>query len=46
MYWIFSSNLRVAKTFEVVVTGLPEVAALAFEEFGGLAFDDPEGGGE
>ena len=31
---------------EVVVAGLPEVIAGAFEEFGGLAFDDSEGGGE
>jgi hypothetical protein len=31
---------------EVVVAGLPEVVAFAFEEFGGLAFDDSEGGGE
>jgi hypothetical protein len=25
---------------------LPEVVALALEEFGGLAFDDSDGGGE
>jgi hypothetical protein len=31
---------------EVVIAGLPEVVAGAFEEFGGLAFDDSEGGGE
>jgi hypothetical protein len=31
---------------EVVVAGLPEVVAGAFEEFGGFAFDDSEGGGE
>ena len=31
---------------EVVVAGLPEVVAFALEEFGGLAFDDSEGGGE
>jgi len=31
---------------EVVVAGLPEVAVRSFEEFGGLAFDDSEGGGE
>jgi hypothetical protein len=31
---------------EVVVAGLPEVAVRSSEEFGGLAFDDSEGGGE
>ena len=31
---------------EVVVAGLPEVGALALEKFGGLAFDDSDGGGE
>jgi hypothetical protein len=31
---------------EVVVARLPEVAVGSFEEFGGLAFDDSEGGGE
>jgi len=31
---------------EVVVTGLPELFAGAFEEFGGFAFDDSEEGGE
>jgi hypothetical protein len=31
---------------EVVVPRLPEVIALALEEFGGLAFDDSDGGGE
>ena len=31
---------------EVVVARLPEVAVRSFEEFGGLAFDDSEGGGE
>ena len=31
---------------EVVVAGLPEVVAGAFEKFGGLALDDSEGGGE
>ena len=31
---------------EVVVTGLPELFAAAFEEFGGFAFDDSEEGGE
>ena len=31
---------------EVVVAGLPEVVAGAFDEFGGLAFYDSEGGGE
>jgi hypothetical protein len=31
---------------EVVVAGLPEVFSGAFEEFGGLAFDDSEGGRE
>jgi hypothetical protein len=29
---------------EVVVAGLPEVGALALEEFGGLALDDSDGG--
>ena len=31
---------------EVVIASLPEVVAGAFEEFGGLAFDDSDGGGE
>jgi hypothetical protein len=31
---------------EVVIAGLPEVVAVAFEEFGGLSFDDSDGGGE
>ena len=31
---------------EVVVAGLPEVGARAFEEFGGFSLDDSEGGGE
>jgi hypothetical protein len=31
---------------EVVVARLPEVIAIVFEELGGLAFDDSEGGGE
>jgi hypothetical protein len=31
---------------EVVVAGLPEVASFALEKFGGLAFDDSDGGGQ
>ena len=31
---------------EVVVAGLPEVVVFALEKFGGLAFDDSNGGGE
>jgi hypothetical protein len=31
---------------EVVIARLPELAASAFEEFGGFAFDDSKGGGE
>jgi hypothetical protein len=31
---------------EVVVAGLPEVVAFPFEKFGGLAFDDSDGGRE
>src|SRR5258705_12654650 len=45
MYWIFSLNFRVVKTL-IVVARLPEVAARSFEEFGGFAFDDSEGGRE
>jgi hypothetical protein len=31
---------------EVVVAGLPEVVAGAFEEFGGFSFENSDGGGE
>jgi hypothetical protein len=31
---------------EIVVAGLPEVVAFAFEEFGGFPLEDPDGGGE
>ena len=42
----FLFELACGEDVEVVVAGLPEVGALALEEFGGLAFDDSEGGGE
>jgi hypothetical protein len=31
---------------EIVVAGLPEVVAGAFEEFGGLSLENSDGGGE
>jgi hypothetical protein len=45
MYLIFF-EFSGGEDVEVVVAGLPEVAVRSFEEFGGLAFDDSESGGE
>ena len=38
--------LAVGKDVEVVVAGLPEVLAVAFEEFGGFSFEDTESCGQ
>ena len=51
-YWVavdvadFFHEFVGGEDVEVVVTGLPEVFAGAFEEFGGLSLDDSQGGGE
>ncbi len=42
----FLFELSVGEDVEVVVAGLPEMFSGTFEEFGGFAFDDSEGGGE
>jgi hypothetical protein len=42
----FFFELSGGEDVEVVVAGLPEVSVRSFEQFGGLAFDDSEGGGE
>jgi hypothetical protein len=42
----FLFELSGGEDVEVVIAGLPEVAVHSFEEFGGLAFDDSDGGRE
>jgi hypothetical protein len=43
---LLSKEFGCGEGVEVVVTGLPEVVAGAFEEFGGFSLEDSEGGGE
>jgi hypothetical protein len=42
----FLFELACREDVEVVIAGLPEVVAFVLEEFGGLALDDSDAGGE